>query len=201
MSQGGAGLATSVWPQSLASPLAEKGLDSFSLKRWSQIQDGVLSCCISSLPPVASFPALVVCKQRRGSERWGVRRPAHCREGGAGSSDLCVPPSPVVYKSESLSSLCPDVIRTICWSAGALQLGCGAPPETSPAQTARPAPRPQSHRSTPHNNSPASMSKSAEYDFIDWRCWACRFSTWGRVYTFLSLLKQVVKWIVHMKET
>lgn len=51
----------------------------------------------------------------------------------------------------------------------------------------------------PADDISASCSKSAECDFIDWRRWACRFSTQERHAFSCLFLKQVVKWIVHIK--
>jgi hypothetical protein len=59
-------------------------------------------------------------------------------------------------------------------------------------------PRPQLEY-TPCKDISASCSKSAECDFIDWRRWACRFSTQERHAFSCLFLKQVVKWIVHIK--
>lgn len=72
---------------------------------------------------------------------------------------------------------------------------------TSKPRTLR-LPRPQlEYASTPNPSTAilASCSKSAECDFIDWRRWACRFSTQERHAFSCLFLKQVVKWIVHIK--
>lgn len=76
-----------------------------------------------------------------------------------------------------------------------------SPPPTHKSASMRRAlrpPRPQLEHA-PRDDIPASCSKSAECDFIDWRRWACRFSTQGRHAFSCLFLKQVVKWIVHIK--